>query len=59
MKGKQPKDKVVVFSTTADQFEALQALASTRDSLSSLMREIVREFLSKQNPSPKQASHLA
>ena len=44
------KNKIVCFSTTQEQFDALHRLAPTRDSLSSLLREIIQLYLSKPQP---------
>jgi hypothetical protein len=38
------KDRLIVFTTTEEQEQALLALAASKDSLSSLMREIVFEY---------------
>lgn len=44
------KDRLIVFTTTEEQEQALLALAADKDSLSSLMREIVREYLQNHPP---------
>jgi hypothetical protein len=38
------KDRLIVFTTTEEMEQALLALAASKDSLSSLMREIVSEY---------------
>ena len=52
MEAKPKKDRLIVFSTTAEQAEQLMALAATRDSMSSLMREIVREYIANHSAAP-------
>jgi hypothetical protein len=41
------KNKVICFSTTQEQVDALKALAPSRDSMSDLLREIIREYLER------------
>ena len=42
---KEKRNKVICFSTTQTQAEALRALAPSRDSLSQLLREIITTYL--------------
>lgn len=52
MQGK--KNKIICFSTTQQQYDALRLLAPSRDSLSSLLREIIEIYLSiQQRANPK------
>ncbi len=47
MTDKERKDRVICFTTTNSQFEALQTLGPGRDSRSSLLREIIAEYIAK------------
>ena len=53
---REKKDRIVVFNTTETQFDALQTAAAQRDSLSSLMRQIVQEWIAVQSDQPTQNS---
>ncbi len=46
------KDKIICFSTTEVQYEELHQIASTKDSMSALLREIIREYLERKKQSP-------
>jgi hypothetical protein len=47
---KEKRDRIICFSTTETQMQQLRALAPSRDSLSSLMREIIQQYLSNLQP---------
>jgi hypothetical protein len=47
---KEKKDKVICFSTTASQYEALMKLAPFKDSMSSLLRDIIQHYLDSKKP---------
>jgi hypothetical protein len=51
---KEKRDRTICFTTTGSQYEALKALAPSRDSMSSLLREIIREYLERlTQPNPQ------
>lgn len=39
------RDRIVCFAMTREQFAELHQVASTKDSLSSLLREIIQRYL--------------
>jgi hypothetical protein len=43
----EKKNKVICFSTTKSQYDAIRAQAPARDSLSQLLREIISQYLDK------------
>jgi len=47
---KEKRDKVICFSLTRSMYDALHALAPSRDSLSALLREMISAYLSKLSP---------
>jgi len=48
----EKRDRIICFSTTQSQLDALRRLAPTKDSMSSLLREIIKAYLDKQQPDP-------
>lgn len=42
---KARKNRIICFSTTTEMVDALRLLAPTRDSMSSLLREIITAYL--------------
>jgi hypothetical protein len=50
---REKRNRIICFSTTASQYEALKALAPSKDSLSSLLREIIEAYLNRASGKPQ------
>ena len=52
MPDKERRDRAICFSLTQSMLNELRRLAPTRDSMSSLLREIIQAYLDKQQRDP-------